>query len=147
MAWQTCSDQIGHYNNNCIFQGILLGEISQSLTPTWSPNFRGFKGANLAPKGRGTGMEYHFNIEYAKKYGVDEAIMIQNFVFWIMKNKANHTHQHEDRTWTYNTKKAFVALFPFWDGPAGSCRSISSQGSGPDQGKLSLPFSRTGKPG
>ena len=59
-------------------------------------------------------MEYHFNIEYAKKYGVDEAIMIQNFVFWIMKNKANHTHQHEDRTWTYNTKKAFVALFPFW---------------------------------
>ena len=59
-------------------------------------------------------MEYHFSIEYAEKYSVDEAIMIQNFVFWIMKNKANHTHQHEDRTWTYNTKKAFVALFPFW---------------------------------
>lgn len=28
-------------------------------------------------------MNYSFDISIAEKYGVDEAIMIQNFVFWI----------------------------------------------------------------
>jgi hypothetical protein len=59
-------------------------------------------------------MTYQFDTEHAKKYGVDEAILIQNFAFWIAKNKANNRHEHEDRTWTYNSYKAFAELFEFW---------------------------------
>lgn len=59
-------------------------------------------------------MEYSFDIEVAKKYGVEEAILIKNFQFWISKNKASGRHLHEDRTWTYNSVKAFCSLFPFW---------------------------------
>jgi hypothetical protein len=58
-------------------------------------------------------MNHTFNIYYAKKYGLNEAIMISNFQFWIVKNKANGTHQYDDRTWTYNSVKAFEELFPY----------------------------------
>jgi hypothetical protein len=57
---------------------------------------------------------YGFSVEYAIQYGLDEAIMIQNLQFWIMKNKANNKHFYDGRTWTYNSLEAFQALFPFW---------------------------------
>lgn len=58
-------------------------------------------------------MEHSFDIEVAKEYGIVEAIFIKHFQFWIAKNKANGAHQHEDRTWTYNSNKAFAELFPY----------------------------------
>lgn len=57
---------------------------------------------------------YIFDIEHAKRYGVDEAIMLQNLIFWINKNRANEKHFHENRYWTYCSAKAFTELFPFW---------------------------------
>jgi len=59
-------------------------------------------------------MEYSFNIYHAEQYGVDEAIMIKNFQYWLRKNKANNKAQEDDRTWTYNSVKAYTELFPFW---------------------------------
>lgn len=59
-------------------------------------------------------MEYAFNIEHAVLYGVYEAVMIKNFQFWIMKNKANNVHSHDGRYWTYNSISAFEKQFPFW---------------------------------
>ena len=59
-------------------------------------------------------MTYTFDVEEAKKFGVEEAILIQNFRFWILKNKANEKHFYDGRTWTYNTQKALAELFPFW---------------------------------
>jgi len=59
-------------------------------------------------------MNYSFDISIAKEYGVDEAIMIENFKFWIAKNKANGNNLAEGRTWTYNSISAFCRLFPFW---------------------------------
>jgi len=59
-------------------------------------------------------MEYSFDIEFAKKYGVDEAIMIKSFQYWIRLNKANKSNYHDGRFWTYNTTKALAELFPFW---------------------------------
>lgn len=59
-------------------------------------------------------MEYSFDVELAKKYGVNEAIIIKNLIFWINKNKANNKHEHEGRTWTYNSMEAWHKLFPFW---------------------------------
>jgi hypothetical protein len=60
-------------------------------------------------------MEHHFNTDHAVKYGIEEAIVINNLVFWITKNKANRKHYLNDRTWTYNTYKAFSEIFPYWN--------------------------------
>lgn len=59
-------------------------------------------------------MNYNFDSDVAKEYGVNEAIMIANFQFWIAKNKANGKNYHNGRYWTYNSIKALKELFPFW---------------------------------
>lgn len=59
-------------------------------------------------------MDYSFNVKHAKSYGLDEAVMLHNFIFWIRQNKANKRNAHDGRTWTYNKVEAFVELFPFW---------------------------------
>jgi len=59
-------------------------------------------------------MEYSFNIHIAKQYGVDEAIMIKNFQFWILKNEASEKHSHNGKYWTYNSVSSFAKVFPFW---------------------------------
>jgi hypothetical protein len=61
-------------------------------------------------------MHHSFDINYAKKYGVDEAIMISNFQYWLKKNWANEKHKHNGRTWTYNSVSAFEKMFPYWTG-------------------------------
>lgn len=45
---------------------------------------------------------------------VECAIMLQNICFWIQKNAANEKNYFDGRYWTYNSIKAFTALFPFW---------------------------------
>jgi hypothetical protein len=57
---------------------------------------------------------YSFDVDEAIKYGLDEAIMLQNLKFWIAKNKANEKHMHDKHTWTYNSIVSFKRLFPFW---------------------------------
>ena len=61
-------------------------------------------------------MIYSFDTDHAKKYGVNEAILLHNILFWIAKNKANKTNMHEGKFWTYNSAEAFTELFPFWNG-------------------------------
>jgi DNA-binding PadR family transcriptional regulator len=58
-------------------------------------------------------MEHHFNIYVAKDYGIEEAILLHNFYFWLSKNAANEKHFHDGLYWFYNSKKAFVDLFPY----------------------------------
>jgi hypothetical protein len=59
-------------------------------------------------------MTHQFDAGIAEIYGVEIAIMVQNFAFWIAKNKANNRNFYEGKTWTYNTIKAFNELFPYW---------------------------------
>jgi hypothetical protein len=59
-------------------------------------------------------MDFSFNVEFAKRYGVDEAIMLKSFQFWIRLNKANKTNYHDNRYWTYNSNKSLAEYFPFW---------------------------------
>lgn len=59
-------------------------------------------------------MNYHFEVEEAIKYGVNEAIFISNLRFWVIRNRANKKHFYENHTWIYNTQAAFIELFPFW---------------------------------
>ena len=58
-------------------------------------------------------MNHSFNINLAKKYGIEEAILIENFIFWIKKNIANQKHFYDGRYWTYNSAKAMAQLFPY----------------------------------
>lgn len=59
-------------------------------------------------------MIFQFDSVIAEKHGINEAVFIHNIFYWINHNKANNKHYYEDRFWTYNTKKAFIKLFPFW---------------------------------
>ena len=59
-------------------------------------------------------MTYHFfDVELAKEYGVNCAILLANFDYWIAKNRANNVNYYDGRYWTYNSKKAFAELFPY----------------------------------
>lgn len=60
------------------------------------------------------GKNYSFNIDYAKKYGVDEAIILEHIIWWSVKNKANNFHFHMGRYWTYNGMEAWHRQYPFW---------------------------------
>ena len=60
-------------------------------------------------------MNFSFDGDFAKEYGVDEAIMYNYFSYWIAKNKANDRHFYDGFTWTYNSQKALTELFPFWN--------------------------------
>ena len=62
-------------------------------------------------------MNHSFDVDIACLHGVDAAILIENFRFWIAKNKANNRHFYDGRWWTYNSVKAFSELFPYWSGP------------------------------
>jgi hypothetical protein len=56
---------------------------------------------------------HSFDIEHAQLYGLREAVLISNLHYWVSYNYANGTHQHDGRTWTYNSVNAFEALFPY----------------------------------
>ena len=58
-------------------------------------------------------MNHSFNVEIAKKYGIEKAVILENFYFWIKKNKANKRNMHEGKVYTYNTAEAFAELFPY----------------------------------
>ena len=58
-------------------------------------------------------MEHHFDIKIAEQYGILEAILLNNFYFWIKKNEANNKNFYDGFYWTYNSIKAFHELFPY----------------------------------
>lgn len=57
--------------------------------------------------------QHHFDVLHAIDHGIPAAILLNNFIFWIRKNRANGVHFHEGRTWTYNSVAAFQDLFPY----------------------------------
>lgn len=58
-------------------------------------------------------MNHSFDIYVAEKFGIEEAIFVCNFDFWLKKNKANKKNFFEGRYWTYNSVHAFEELFPY----------------------------------
>lgn len=58
-------------------------------------------------------MEHSFDILVAREFGIVEAILIKNFQYWIIKNKANNKHFYEGHTWSYNSIQAFTEIFPY----------------------------------
>lgn len=58
-------------------------------------------------------MIHSFDTEHARLYGIEEAILIHNFQYWIAHKRANRMHFYDGRTWTYNSVQAFAELFPY----------------------------------
>ena len=58
-------------------------------------------------------MYHQFNTKIAKQYGLEESILLENIYFWVKKNKCNNQNYHNGKYWTYNSIKAFSALFPY----------------------------------
>ena len=59
-------------------------------------------------------MKYMYDVELAKQYGTDEAIFLENLIFWVIRNRENERNFFDGRTWTYNSVRALKSLFPFW---------------------------------
>lgn len=62
-------------------------------------------------------MQHYFDVEIAKKHGIDLAVIIHSFRFWIAKNVANRHNCFDGRYWTYNSLEALEELFPYWSRP------------------------------
>ena len=58
-------------------------------------------------------MQHHFDVEFAQKYGVAEAILLNHFEYWIELNRANEKNFYDGRYWTFNSMKAFSKIFPY----------------------------------
>lgn len=58
-------------------------------------------------------MKHLFDVEVAVEYGVNCAIILENFCYWIEKNKANKINFYDGYYWTYNSVRAFNELFPY----------------------------------
>lgn len=58
-------------------------------------------------------MKHSFDVDIAAKYGVTEAILLDNLYYWACANEANGKNYHDGRYWTYNSVKAFGRLFPY----------------------------------
>lgn len=59
------------------------------------------------------GISHSFDVDIAKMYGVNAAILLKYVGHWIDKNKANGKHFYDGKYWTYNSVKAFKDLFPY----------------------------------
>lgn len=57
-------------------------------------------------------MDVHFKMEVAVKTGMEGAVMLEYFRYWILKNKVNNKHFYDGKYWTYNSMEAFTTLFP-----------------------------------
>lgn len=58
-------------------------------------------------------MNHTFNVDIATKYGILEAVLLENINFWITKNKANEKNFYDGFYWTYNSITALSKLFPY----------------------------------
>lgn len=58
-------------------------------------------------------MMHSFDIDIAKEYGLNEAILLNNLWFWVEHNRANNINYYDGNYWTYNSTRAFNELFPY----------------------------------
>ncbi len=49
----------------------------------------------------------------SKEYGVNAAILLQDFAFWISVNKKNKNNLKDGKIWTYQSLKSICDKFPF----------------------------------
>ena len=60
-------------------------------------------------------MIYHFDVDLAIKYSIEESVILNFLSYWIFINKANERNFRDGYYWTYNSLTALEKIFPFWD--------------------------------
>lgn len=73
-----------------------------------------------------TSIHHSFDIRTAMEHGIEEAILIHHFQFWIMLNKRQGKNSHDGRTWMFDTQKRLTAHFPYWKNRLKVMRLIDS---------------------
>ncbi len=58
-------------------------------------------------------MKHLFDVDIAKQYGVNAAILLENIGYWIKQNEANETNFFDGYYWTFNSRRAYRELFPY----------------------------------
>lgn len=58
-------------------------------------------------------MIHSFNTDLAAEFGIEKAIILDNFCFWIAENERNERNFIDGRTWIYQTAKALNAKFHY----------------------------------
>lgn len=59
-------------------------------------------------------LNHSFNVSLAEEHGIDCAIVIHHFQFWIGQNQKIGRNFHEGRTWMFQTHKEISAIYPYW---------------------------------
>jgi hypothetical protein len=58
---------------------------------------------------------YSFDVDDAKKYGVEGAVFLYNLRFWLHLNQDKNSNYHDGKYWAYWTQKDLIErVFPFW---------------------------------
>lgn len=57
---------------------------------------------------------HSLNVKLAIEYGVNEALLIQHFIYWIRKNKSLGKNFRDGHYWTYQTRKEIASFFPYF---------------------------------
>jgi len=60
-----------------------------------------------------THLIHSFSVDEAEIYGVEKAVILYNFRFWLVKNRANDTNNINGYVWTYNSAVALTKIWPY----------------------------------
>ena len=58
-------------------------------------------------------MKHIFDVEIAREYGVNAAVLLENIGYWIKQNEANEVNFYDGNFWTFNSRRAYRELFPY----------------------------------
>lgn len=59
------------------------------------------------------GVNHVFDVNDAVNHGLEKAVILANFKYWIKSNLANNRNIYAGMCWTYNTVEALAELFPY----------------------------------
>jgi len=59
-------------------------------------------------------LNHSFDVQNAIEYGVDIAILIHHFQFWISYNARQGKNYIEEKTWMYQTQKEMASCLPYY---------------------------------
>lgn len=60
-------------------------------------------------------IHHSFDIHLAESFGIECALMIHHFQYWIDKNRRLGKNFRDGRTWMYDTMTEISAHFPYWN--------------------------------
>ena len=55
-----------------------------------------------------------FIVKEAVEYGLDKAILLQHIRFWINQNEGKDTHEHDGKSWMYQSASDMAKHYPYW---------------------------------